>query len=139
MMRWQVWVLTGLLGATAQAAEVTVKISGMESEQGQLLVAVYDKADSFLDSKKALKSLTVTPAEAKVGFSIASLSDGAYAIAVIHDENGNGELDTNFIGIPKEPIGTSNNVKSRFGPPSFKDARFDLKGSQSLDIGLNRF
>jgi len=127
-------VVIGL--SSAQAADLTVKVSGFAKEEGQVLVAIYDEADDFLDSKKARKSMTFTIKEAKDGLKLSDLPDGSYAVAVIHDENSNDELDTNFIGIPKEPIGTSNNVKPRFGPPKFNEARFDLKVSGTVEITL---
>jgi len=48
---------------------------------------------------------------------------GQYAIKVFHDENANGELDINFLGIPKESYGFSNHARGRFGPPPFAEAR----------------
>ena len=44
----------------------------------------------------------------------------------MHDENGNGELDANFVGIPKEPWGFSNNAKGKFGPPKWEDVQFSI-------------
>jgi uncharacterized protein (DUF2141 family) len=56
------------------------------------------------------------------------LPAGDYAIASYHDENGNGKLDLNFIGIPKEGVASSRNAKGVMGPPKFKDARFTFAG-----------
>jgi uncharacterized protein (DUF2141 family) len=58
----------------------------------------------------------------------AAVAPGAYAVAVVHDENGNGRLDRNLLGIPTEGVGASNNPVSHFGPPKFGDARFDYSG-----------
>lgn len=55
---------------------------------------------------------------------IDSLNYGEYAVKVYHDENKNGELDTDFLGIPDEDYGFSNNVSGWFGPPSWKKAKF---------------
>jgi len=55
---------------------------------------------------------------------IDSLQYGEYAVKVFHDENKNGELDTDFLGIPDEDYGFSNNVSGWFGPPSWKKAKF---------------
>ena len=52
---------------------------------------------------------------------------GKYAISIFHDVNDNEELDANFIGIPKEPYGFSNNPKSSFGPPGFDAAAFEFE------------
>jgi len=52
--------------------------------------------------------------------------DGEYAIAVIHDENGIGKMDTNLLGIPREGVGVSNNVRGHFGSPGYDDSKFRL-------------
>ena len=67
---------------------------------------------NMLDSEMVVASLDLPP--------------GEYAISIYYDANGNGELDTNFIGIPKEPVALSNNAKAKFGPPKYKDAVFTL-------------
>ncbi len=61
---------------------------------------------------------------------------GTYALAVIHDENMNGKLDTNWLGVPKEGYGFSNDVKAVRGAPSFSDASFPYDG-QVLDFTLS--
>lgn len=52
------------------------------------------------------------------------LSPGEYALAAFHDENANNDLDRNFLGIPSEGTGASNDAHNMFGPPSYDDARF---------------
>ncbi len=61
------------------------------------------------------------------------LKDGVYAVAIIHDENGNGALDTNPLGIPTEGVGASTNPRV-FGKPKFDQAQFTLKGNASITI-----
>ena len=56
----------------------------------------------------------------------AKVKPGTYAIMAFHDLNSNGKLDTNWIGMPKEGVVSSNNAKGRMGPPSFKDASFKV-------------
>lgn len=62
------------------------------------------------------------PTRAAAMLKFDNLPSGTYALAVIHDENGNGKLDT-VMGIPREGFGFSRNPAIRFGPPSFKSAR----------------
>jgi uncharacterized protein (DUF2141 family) len=62
---------------------------------------------------------------------------GEYAIKIYHDENGNDELDTNFLGIPKEGVGFSNNPSARFGEPGFDEAKFVFDSpSMTVDIEI---
>ena len=128
-----------LLPSALQAADLSIKVDGIKGEQGQLLVALYDSDANFLNADKASKQLTVALKDAQSGFKLADLEPGTYAIAIIFDTNSNGKLDTNFIGIPKEAIGTSNNIKPRFGPPRFADAKFEIKESRELSITLFDF
>lgn len=56
----------------------------------------------------------------------------------MHDENGNGKLDSNWLGIPSEPVGASNDARGQFGPPSFEDAAFELgPGDVTVTIRLH--
>ena len=57
---------------------------------------------------------------------------GTYAVRVHHDANGNGELDTNMVGVPQEAFGFSNNVRGTFGPPDFEEAAFTLASDSRL-------
>ena len=57
-----------------------------------------------------------------------NVAPGVYSGGAFHDANDNGKLDTNWIGIPKEGVASSNNAKGRMGPPKFKDASFEYKG-----------
>jgi uncharacterized protein (DUF2141 family) len=78
--------------------------------------------------------------KAPVQSSVASIRDGAalcvfkdvpkgvYGISAFHDENVNGKLDTNFIGLPTEDYCASREARGSFGPPSFSDAKFSYTG-----------
>ena len=57
-----------------------------------------------------------------------NVEPGEYALTVLHDENGNGKLDTNLLGMPKEGYGVSNNAFRRFGPPRFREAKITVNG-----------
>ena len=66
------------------------------------------------------------------------LTAGTYAVSVIYDKNSNGELDTNFLGIPKELIAMSNNAKGRFGPPGFEKTRFELRANKTIELRFGK-
>lgn len=134
--------LVGLcLGALAavsssQAAEdsgtVTLSVGGIESDKGRLLIWLYDREDAFPKADRAARRFAVAIEGKKVDFEIPALAPGEYALSVVHDENDNGRLDSNLIGIPKEPVGVSNNAKGSFGPPKWKDAKFAVPAGKRV-------
>ena len=63
-----------------------------------------------------------------------NIENGIYAISVFHDENDNKKMDTKIFGIPKEPIGTSNDATGFMGPPKFKDAKFNVTKDITIPI-----
>lgn len=67
-----------------------------------------------------------------------SVAPGTYAVSVFHDENSNGKLDTNLMGIPREGVGASNDAKGHLGPPRFDAASFRFAGARlELKITIN--
>lgn len=104
----------------AQAAELTVEVTGLKSAKGQVMLAVYNKSESFL--KQPFKVAAVNAQADKVRLLVADLPAGDYALSVFQDENSNGKLDSNPIGMPVEPYGFSNDVAGNYGPPSFAQA-----------------
>jgi uncharacterized protein (DUF2141 family) len=123
---------------TSQTFDCSVQISGLESNSGKCILYLYkDKKGFPNNANKAISTITVSIKDGKAIGIFQGLSSGGYAVSVVHDENGNGKLDNNFLGIPKEGIGTSNNPKSSFGPPSFEDARFNITTkSNSINITI---
>jgi uncharacterized protein (DUF2141 family) len=121
-----VLLVSSLLSAAANAATLVMTISNIKTDVGQINVAVYDNEDAWLgDDVVAGQTLVVAEAISD-GVIVAEieLEPGNYAVSVHHDDNDNGKMDTNFIGIPKEPIGLSNGAVAKFGPPKYKDAVF---------------
>ncbi len=107
-----------------------ITIENVKKDQGTIMLAVYAEPDNFL-SEVTYRSVHHTVNQSgEVSFEIAELPYGDYAISLYHDENDNKELDTNFMRIPKEPYGFSNNARSTFGPPKFKDARFTFSSTK---------
>ena len=100
--------------------------TNVKSDQGKLYVWVYDKKDDWLsDRYRTQKSVAV--AGNRTGDTVTVellLPAGEYALSIFQDVNDDGKLERNFIGIPKEPAGLSNNLRPRFGPPKYKDAKF---------------
>ena len=114
--------------------QLVVKVNEIKEVKGSLKYAVYDHSEKFL--KEALAFGDASIKGNSVVFTVDGLEKGFYAVSIYQDENGNGKLDANFIGIPSEPYAFSNNARGKFGPPSFEDCRFELRESTEIIIQL---
>lgn len=113
-----------------QETRVSVTVQGLEQGKGAVYLYLYTSDDGFpTDFDKAVRTLSAQARGTEATAVFDNVPAGTYAIAVYHDENGNGEMDTNFLGIPSEGVGVSNNAKGFFGPPSFSDAKFAVGAS----------
>jgi len=123
-------------GYSQNKAVLTLQIEGIEQSAGYMMVAVYDEADQFLSKNMFDGSKNKVNNTGTMKISL-ELPFGEYGISVFHDIDADGELDTNLIGIPKEPTGFSNNAKGKFGPPKYEQVKFSFTESgQRLVIRL---
>ena len=115
-----------LLAAAAPsfAADLTISIDGVASADGQVMVAIFNSADSFL--AQPVRAAAAPAHKGTVQLQLAGLPAGDYAFAVYHDANGNGKLDRNLVGMPTEDYAFSNNAFGKRGAPSFQEARIVL-------------
>lgn len=109
---------------------IEVKISNIREIKGDILVAIFSNENDFLE--KAVQSKSIKASAKIVTIKFENLPHGDYAVSIIHDENSNGELDKNVVGIPKEGFGFGNNAMGTFGPPSFEKAKVQLKGQHVI-------
>jgi uncharacterized protein (DUF2141 family) len=119
------------LGAPAVRADapatLVVEVSGARSDRGHVILSLFAGEDGFMrDFSKAIARTSAEVHGGRAHLEVPGLGAGTYAISVFHDENDNGKLDANLIGIPREGVGASNNAKGRMGPPKWKDARFPV-------------
>lgn len=105
---------------------LAVAVPNVRSDSGHVYCALYASRDGFPHRHRNAVAGSRRPAsKGTVTCSFGAVPEGEYAVAVIHDENGNGRLDTGLFGIPKEGWGVSNDAGPRaFGPPRFAAARF---------------
>ncbi len=131
--------IAGLFSTACNASDLTVTAGNLRNDQGQVLICVFsaDVSDrsEFPDCEKgrAVRSAQARISGGKVVMTFNGLKDGVYAVAIVHDENGNGKLDTNFIGIPAEGVGVSTNPRV-IGRPSFEQGQFTVKGNTAIAI-----
>jgi len=110
---------------------IHVEVSGFRNDNGQLLCALFSSAEAFPKKpEKAVARLTAKIGEQRAICDFVGVAAGTYAISVVHDENSNGKLDTNFIGTPREGVGASNDAKGHMGPPKFAAASFRYEGGR---------
>jgi uncharacterized protein (DUF2141 family) len=133
----RVWVglAVALLACPVAADEpergsLTVVVVDLENDEGQVVIALLDSAEAYEQEKVAFRSATPKISGGRASTTFEDVPHGTYALKVFHDRNGNGELDTNFLGLPKEHFGFSNNAMGRFGPPEFEQARFVFDSPQ---------
>ncbi|MEI6787425.1 MAG: DUF2141 domain-containing protein [bacterium] len=130
---------TSTQGQGNHGATITVRISGFRNERGIARVTLFRDSKGFPD-KAALafqsRSAVITNGQSVVNFEGTPVGD--YAIGVLHDENENGRMDTNWLGRPLEGYGASNNPQNRVSAPSFKSSLFKVSPpSLTLSIILN--
>jgi uncharacterized protein (DUF2141 family) len=111
--------LTGIL---------TVEVTGLKDATGNVYIAVYNSDSTWLSDTTVLsKKLVISDAlDGELVRTELQMPLGDYALSIFYDKDDDGQLDTNFVGMPKEPIALSNNAVAKFGPPKYADAVFTL-------------
>lgn len=118
-------------------SSISLTIANIRNDKGQILLSVFNQAEGFpSDSTKTYRTYILEPQTPSLNLLIEDLSPGAYAIALVHDENGNLKLDTNLVGAPVEGYAASG-VNKRFSAPRYSTSKFLLnKGTLNLVIEM---
>lgn len=130
--------LFSLLGSSSSAearspGKLSVAVSNVRNSQGAVFIAVYDGAH-WLKPGQFQAHRRVRARQGTVSVSFDGMEPGRYAIAVFHDENDNGRVDTNFLGLPAEGFGFSK--LSPFRKPAFEETSFVVDGHVSMGVRL---
>ena len=112
-------------GGAARSATINFTVTDLRSTKGEVHACLAPGRDSFPDCSAGKGRTLTLPATEHMRFSFPDVPSGRYAIALLHDENGNGKIDKALM-IPREGFGFSRDAPLRMGPPSFKDAAFDV-------------
>jgi len=112
------------LAPTLNAGDLVIELKGIRSDEGRAYVAVHQKSPhiEFPDTNGSIARLDLVAREGTVTVVLKDMPQGDYAVSAFHDENANGELDQNILGIPTEGYAFSNDASGFLGPPSFDDA-----------------
>ena len=115
-----------LLGSLTLNAQNTIEVEiiNFASDKGVAQIGLFNTESSFLD--KVYKGKEVKIKNQKAVATFTDIPDGTYAISVFHDKNKDEKLNT-LLGIPTENYAASNNAPSKFGPPKWKDAKFEVR------------
>lgn len=114
---------------------LVVKVTGLKPLKGDLYIALHSKPAYFQVPDSALVKRIVKIGKETETIVLDNIPEGHYAIAIYHDENLNGKLDANKMGIPMEGYGFSNNPKMS-GRPKFEQAAFDFSGNDTIVINM---
>jgi uncharacterized protein (DUF2141 family) len=133
MMKFLVTVACLVFASTACLAQLEITIKNIKSDKGNLRAGIFKEKETFLKNATYGKVVKAHKNELKIIFD--DLPPGTYAISVIHDENENGKLDSNMIGIPKEGFGFANDAMGTFGPPAFEKASITVE-TQKVSITI---
>jgi|SRR5215469_2887251 len=141
-----VWRIFSLLAALSTPIERSVpqtvspqpnvihlEIETLRNDKGQVVCALYSSSDGFpKKNEKALARVNSPIGDKHAVCEFVGFAPGTYAVSVFHDENSNGKLDTNALGIPREGVGASNDAKGHFGPPKFDASAFQFSGGRMI-------
>lgn len=118
---------------------IRVEMSGFRNDKGQAFCALFAPGNAFPgDSQRAVSRVRAPIGHGSAICEFTDVTPGRYAVSVYHDENSNQKMDTNFLGIPKEGVGSSNDAKGKMGPPKFDAAAFTYSGGR-LELKIKMF
>jgi uncharacterized protein (DUF2141 family) len=141
--RLQKLVLLAILGLSARVAadgagaRLTVRVKTFRNTQGALACRLFRSGEGFPEAPDHSIGMVSRIVGESAECVFEGVKPGTYAVSVMHDENGNQQLDKNFLGIPKEGYGVSNNHTHALGAPNWDESKFEVAEKDlQLDIAL---
>ena len=124
-----------LLAGNSSPATLTVTVTEIEHTRGKLIACLWTEKSGFPTCQKSdsAKRQTVAISGATMRVTFRNVAPGSYAVSVQHDEDGDGKLKTNFLGMPKEGVGISNNPG---GIPRWSKSQVDISGDTAISIRM---
>lgn len=132
-------LLSGL--TNVQSGTLVLHIENVQDTKGCLQIALFNSAETFLIDEKAAYTKTIYhETSGKIKVELTGLPYGSYALAIFHDEDGDGKLDKNLFGIPTEPYTFSNNPKIKWRGPQYEESKFEFNANNtSLVLQLRKW
>ncbi len=129
------FILTSFNPVTDAGLKVT--ITNLRNNNGHVLISIFKDGVGYPDKPEiSFKRTKLSISNKTASFDFTGLPTGNYAIAILHDENDDMKMNTNFLGLPKEGYGFSNNVMGAFGPPVYSKASFNYTASTAATITI---
>lgn len=125
--------------ADDKSADLTIQVSGLLNNSGQVIANIFRSEGDIMKIETAYLRVKADVSNQHAQLVFLNLEYGKYAVSIFHDENGNGDLDHNFIRMPAEPLGFSNGFKMGLfsGLPNFEKLQFDfLPGAETIEISV---
>ncbi len=121
-----------------KTGKLIIIVTGLQSDEGEVRLALCNSRREFEINGEYYLKLKLNILEGKSEHVISELPFGEYAIKLYHDENSDGVINANFLGIPTEDYAYSNNVSGTFGPPDYEDAKFLFEQPEmTINISVN--
>ena len=130
---------TAALVAAQPPAALTVRLTGVPSGEGVVLVAVYASDSTWLDGDAVAYYAEPDAAAGEVVVEIPGVAPGRFAVAAVHDADASGDMTTGVFGIPEEAYGFSNGARGTLGPPTFEAAAVLWEGVGELSVEVKKF
>ena len=121
----------------SQEGKIVIQVDGVNTKTGGELSIGFFHKENFPKVGKQIFGATREVSSAIMEIVFEKVPLGKYGIAVFQDVDRNKQLKTNFVGLPIEPIGFSNDAKIRFGPPSFEDAMIVIENGKTLNLTIH--
>jgi uncharacterized protein (DUF2141 family) len=121
---------------SAQSEELTVKVTGIKKNKGEIACALFKTPEGFPMDLSKPQLIWMAADAVEVNCKFTELTPGDYSLSVAHDENGNKKVDTNFVGMPTEAWGVSNNIRPLMRAPRWQEAQFTVSSGQNKSLNI---
>ncbi len=123
--------------AFGQTANIQLTVQNINGTEGQLVIGLFDNPENFKDKTNPYRANKVAISDSLIFYTFSDIPNGKYAIAVFHDENGDGMVNTKSMKIPIEGVGVSGKKAGKLRPPKFEEVMFRLKNDTVIVIPLS--
>jgi uncharacterized protein (DUF2141 family) len=124
--------------STTSGGEIRVVVRGLRNDEGRVGCSLFNDADGFpRDREKGYREMWTPIRNGSAMCEFDGIPAGTYAVSVLHDENSDGKMDFNWMGMPTKGYGFSNDAKATLLPPSFDTASFGYNGEGTLSIAID--